>query len=409
MRSRQTLLEQFSTFLQFEGDSSAGWAIDARLRRSMQKCLESSGDSQTSEIFWAAYWHKQWQANQMEPSKIQNPHDHASAALPLGHLSAHLQEPCYWVAQKASLRLDGGLIKVSDCFQVAIASVPKILKAFDSAQVPSLKTYATAAFSNAIRDELRQRREVDRCNDWGLLLKLSRKQLIESLEQTGFLAAERDRYLLAWSCLTSLYKPQKAAKLRQLKAPDAETWGAIARFYNQQRQSLAEPGAEASAATLERWLVSIAQKARAYLYPAVTSLNASRPGQDSGEIQDELPNPDQDSLLGELIADEERSTRQDQRSQINTVLTEAIATLDPVLQELLHSYYQQGLTQQQIAKQQNLPQYAVSRKLTKARESLLRTFTQWSEATLHISLTSNVVNSISIALEEWLQTHFQAE
>jgi DNA-binding transcriptional regulator LsrR (DeoR family) len=91
------------------------------------------------------------------------------------------------------------------------------------------------------------------------------------------------------------------------------------------------------------------------------------------------------------------------------VLTEAIAALDPSIQELLQLYYQDQLTQQQIAKQQNVKQYTISRKLTKARESLLLTLTQWSQTTLHISPTSNVVKFISITLEEWLQAHFQAE
>jgi RNA polymerase sigma factor (sigma-70 family) len=360
------------------------------------------------------YWHRQWQGCMAtEAGEVgKTTHDGQRLmrlALAGGHLASHLQETCYWAAYKTVGRLEETQLKLSDCFQVAIAAVPKILKAFDPDQVPSLKTYAAIAFGNAIRDELRQRREVDRCNEWGLLLKLSRKQLTEALQQTGVSSAECDRYVLAWSCFTDLYHPPKSPKLRQLQAPNGETWAAISAYYNQQRHSLADPGAECRAVTLERWLISCAHHARTYLYPPLTSLNISRPGQDSGEIQDDLPDPNQDSLLSELIASEDLTTRQTQQSQINTVLTEAIAALDPSIQELLQLYYQDQLTQQQIAKQQNVKQYTISRKLTKARESLLLTLTQWSQTTLHISPTSNVVKFISITLEEWLQAHFQAE
>lgn len=148
-------------------------------------------------------------------------------------------------------------------------------------------------------------------------------------------------------------------------------------------------------------------RVRAYLYPTVTSLNAPRLGQDAGELQDDVPDTGHDSLLADLIADEETQVRQDQQTQINVVLKDALAQLDPTLQELLQLYYQERLTQQQIARQLTLQQYAVSRKLTKTRELLLLALTRWSQETLHISPTSNVVKYISALLEEWLQIHYQ--
>ena len=394
MRSRQNLTEQFSTFLQLEEDRAGGWLTDARLRRSMHRSLEQIPEASTTENFWSVYWHKQWQ---------QQP------GFPAGdHLSAYLQEACYWSAQKASLRLESSQTRLADCFQVEIAAVPKILKAFDSDQLPSLKTYAGTAFSNAIRDDLRQRREVDRCNNWGLLLKLSRKQLTEALQAAGFDPTQVNTHLLAWACFTDSYCPKKDPGIRKLAAPDQTTWNAIAQLYNQRRAALTPPAPEATATTVERWLETCASRARAYLYPAVTSLNMPKVGQESGELQDDLADDAQDSLLTSLIAQEEKDTRQTQQQQLNEVLKTAIAQLDPALQQLLQLYYQQNLTQQQIAKQLNLQQYAISRKLTKARETLLLTLTNWCQTTLHISPTSDVVKYISTTLEEWLQAHFQA-
>lgn len=400
MRSRQSLLEIFSTFLQMEGDRASGWATDARLRRSMQHGLEKVPEAQSSEQFWSVYWHKRWLEAGGQTTR--------TAYLPEAHLSAYLQETCFWTAQRAVSRIEGVQYRLSDCFQVAIAAVPKILKAFDSTQLPSLKTYANTAFGNVIRDDLRARREVDRCNDWGLLLKLSRKQLTEALQSAGLTTAEIERHLLAWSCFGDCYIPQKSPKLRQLTPPDRATWEAIAHRYNQQRHQLTHPSEDCNAATLERWLIACANRARSYLYPAVGSLNTPRPGQDSGELQDDLTDDTHDSLLASLIAEEAAATRQTQQRTINDVLTAAVAALDPTIQELLQLYYQQGLTQQHIAKQLNLQQYSISRKLTKARETLLLALSRWSQETLHISPTSDVVKAISAILEEWLQAHYQA-
>ncbi|MBN3892553.1 MAG: hypothetical protein HWQ43_26555 [Nostoc sp. JL31] len=42
MQPRQGIVEIFSTFVQFDVDQFSGWATDAKLRRSMKVCLESS-------------------------------------------------------------------------------------------------------------------------------------------------------------------------------------------------------------------------------------------------------------------------------------------------------------------------------------------------------------------------------
>ncbi len=390
MRSRQSVSDKFSTFLKFQADRFGGWVTDAKLRRSMQTGLRLYSQTESSENFWAIYWHKQW-CQQQQTSQI-----------PLGHLSAYLQEACYWSVFRAMTRLEATQHKLSDCFQVAIAEVPKILKTCDPEGHATLKTYASKAFGNIIRDLLRHSREADLCTDWGLLLKLSRKQFTEALVSAGLNSQVIERYLLAWTCFESTYLPTKSPKLRQLPPPEKSTWEAIATLYNSQRQQLKPPGEECNAKTIESWLVSAASRVRAYQYPSVKSLNMPKLGQDSGELQDDLQDTRQDSLRA-LIAQEEEDEREMQRSQINNILQNALANLDPTIQELLQLYYQQGLTQQQIAKQLGIQQYNVSRKLSKARETLLLVLTRWSQETLHILPTSNVIKSISTILDEWLQ------
>lgn len=393
MRPRQDIVEIFSTFLQFNADRFSGWATEPRLRRSMQSCLTRSPQPETEENFWALYWYKVWQA---QPTGIAGV-----------HLAAYLQEACYWAAQKTMTGFSSTQHTLSDCFQIVIARLDKVLKGFNSQQGFSLKNYASAIFTSVIKEALRQRQEVDICTDWALLRKLSHKRLEESLQNVGLSSETIASYLLAWNCFKTVYVPTTASATRQLPRPDRTTWEAIAQLYNAERRSrLHRPGPECRAETLEQWMVACAKAARSYLYPTLTSINTPKPGQESGEWLDNLPELQGESLLTDLITTEEVQSRQSQQAQMNAVLLAALEQLDLQTQQLLQLYYGQGLTQQQMALQLEMKQYTVSRRLTKFRKSLLRALAQWSQETLHISLTSDVIKDISAVLDEWLQGHY---
>ena len=156
-------------------------------------------------------------------------------------------------------------------------------------------------------------------------------------------------------------------------------------------------------------MLACAKAARSYLYPTLASINAPRPGQESGEWLDNLPGLQEESLLTTIITQEEEQSRQSQQAQMNAVLIAALDKFDQQTQQLLQLYYAQGLTQQQMAKQLEMKQYTISRRLTKSRELLLSALAKWSQETLHISLTSDVLKGISAVLDEWLQGYFQAD
>ena len=394
MRSRQSLLEIFSTFLQFEGDRASAWAIDTRLRRGMQHCLQQSDHAETASNFWALYWYKVWQDEGNSNS--------------FAHLIAYLQETCYWSAQKTLTNFALTHYTLPDCFQVAIAKVQKILSGFNPQQGFSLQNYASAIFASTIRDTLRQRQEVDICTNWALLRKVSQKRLIESLQNAGLSAETIATYTLAWNCFKSLYVPTQETATRKLPRPDAATWAAIEQHYNTDRRQVASAPA-AKPETLEKWLNVCAQAARSYLNPNLVSINTPKAGQDTGELLDDVPESSRESLLADLISEEDDQTRQDQRSQLNQILEAAIEQLDPELQTILHLYYRENCTQQQMAERLDIKQYTVSRRLTKAREQLLKKLALWSQDTLHISLTSALLQSMSLVMEEWLQQHYKQD
>ncbi|MEH2026996.1 sigma-70 family RNA polymerase sigma factor [Nostoc sp.] len=386
MHPRQSIIEIFSTFVQFDADRFSRWATESRLRRSIQSCLNRT-PQEISEHFWALYWYKFWLVPETK-------------LLAKDHLVAYLQESCYWASQKTINSFASTQYKLSDCFQIAIAQVDKVLKGFNADQGFILINYASAIFSSAIRENLRQNREIDICTDWGLLRKITKKFLVESLQNAGLLLEDINAYVIAWNCFKSLYIPTHKGTSRQIAQPDNEIWEAIAKAYNSQS------GQQVNSQTLEKWLLTAAKAARRYRYFPVDSLNIPKGDDNSWEWLDNIPGTQQESLINQILAQEEEQTRNFQQTEINKVLVAAIAQLEPQVQEILQLYYAQELTQDKIAKQLQIQQYTVSRRLKKAQETLLRFLANWSKDSLHISVTSDLLKSINILMEEWLKNYY---
>ena len=394
MRSRQNIVEIFSTFIQFDSDRFSNWVSDPRLRRSINKCLAKEDIKTHSENFWAIYWHKKWR---QEPSGIARE-----------HLIAYLQEACFWSTRKTISSFQSTQYSLPDGFQIAIAGIDKVLKGFDSDRGFSLKGYASITFCNLIREILRQRQEIDICSEWSLLRKLSKKRLTESLQNAGLSADIVDKYVLAWYCFKNIYVPERASPTKKLSKPDAATWDAIVNLYNQESKTQLSASSEMVNATiLEKWLLASVKAARSYLYPNITSINQPKPGYDSGEIADSLVGAVDESLISEMIVEEEIQQRNQQQNQVNTALLAALNQLKAEERRLLELYYVQGMKQSEIAQELNTQQYTISRKLSRVKKSLLKFLAQWSNDTLHISLTSDVLKNISLIIEEWLESHYK--
>ncbi|PSB02250.1 sigma-70 family RNA polymerase sigma factor [Merismopedia glauca] len=392
MRVRQNIVDIFSSFLQFEADRFSTWLSDPKLRRSMEKLLVNPSEAGNSANFWAMYWYKAWKLA-------------ANLPLPKAHLIAYLQEPCYWSAYKTTHNFTSNQYSVSDCFQLGIAQTDKILKGFNPERGAVLKNYASAIFSSLIRESLRQQGIIDICSPWALLRKISQKGLTQSLMAAGLSYPTISYYLLAWNCYKSVYTPTAPNATRKLDTPSKEVWEAVASAYRSQNHTLPHPTSP-NAETLEKWLLNCAKAARSYFYPTPTSINMPTPGHETGEMIDTLAVSESTSLLGELIKEEETQARQTQQHQLREILVAAIASLSPDSRQILSMYYAQGLTQQQMAETLQTKQYTVSRRLSKAKEQLLLTLAKWSQNTLHISLTSDVLKDSTALLEEWLTTYY---
>ncbi|MEM9165078.1 MAG: sigma-70 family RNA polymerase sigma factor, partial [Cyanobacteria bacterium P01_F01_bin.4] len=152
-----------------------------------------------------------------------------------------------------------------------------------------------------------------------------------------------------------------------------------------------------------------AHAARTYLNPSVTSLNQPQFDGTGQERLDDLSAPEVETPMGQLLVAEAYAEQQVQLQQMGDVLAGAIADLDPPAQHLLRLYYQQSLTQKDIAEQLHIKQYQVSRQLSRARQQLLLRVAHWSQETLHISIDSTVLASVNTVIHEWLEHHYPLE
>ncbi|NMG07451.1 sigma-70 family RNA polymerase sigma factor [Brasilonema sp. UFV-L1] len=391
MRPRQEITDMFSTFAQLEGDRFSKWLTDHKLYKNIQNHLDHSSEALKSENFWALYWHKHWRSGSNNLAKM--------------HLLAYLQESCYWTASKTVAKFTLRQHSLADYFQMAIAEVETILKDFNPEKCSSFKAYAIMAIPSRLKDILRQRKEADLCTNWALLRKVSKKLLSEALSEAGLSQSAIAQYRLAWTCFKQLYVQNQPGGTSKLPEPNRQLWEAIANLYNHQRQSqLTQPTLACNAQTIEQWLTQTALYVRAYLFPPVKSLNAFKQNDDT-TVTFDLPDPSSSSPMADIIAQEDVQNRQNQISQMSAVLLKALQNMDVKTQEVLKLYYQQGLTQQQIMQQLQMSQPTVSRRLVKGRESMLAALIKWSQD-LNISVNSNQIKDMSLALEEWLRNQY---
>jgi RNA polymerase sigma factor (sigma-70 family) len=384
MRPRDRLIELFSTFALLEDDRFCRWIDDPRLQRSMQRQLTAAPEQQADHL--AIYWHRQYAKHPLAPS----------------HLTAYLQEVCFWVAKEMIQRLQSPQYTLADYFQIANSEIPKVFKSFIPDRGSSFKTYAKLILSNTLKDLLRQRQATDVCSDWSLLRKVSKKRIGDVLLNRGVVEPEAAQYQFALFCFKTLYLPPDSSS-QKLPPPDASVWSAICELYNTKRQDqLITPGAALTPAQIEVRVTKLAQWTRSYLYPAIDSLNRSKPEAGTGEIQDDLTDTAHESLLDAAIEREEIDRRTSQQSVLNTTLTQALASLNPELQAIIQLFYRDGLSQKELSSHLQLSQPTISRRIKQAEAQLLAALLAWIESQLNKIPDPNELKTISATLKEWL-------
>ncbi|MFN3360479.1 MAG: sigma-70 family RNA polymerase sigma factor [Pseudanabaenaceae cyanobacterium] len=388
---RHDIVSKFCSYACFAEGKFQRWVLKARLKAEFEKLLAQS-EEKLGEVFWSLYWFKRWQERQERIAQA--------------HLEAYLQEPCYWAAKTFLTHVEGSNYSLADCFQMAAMETVKVLQHFQPAVGQHLAKYAQYSFANLLRETFRCQGEVDICTDWALLRKISEKTLRAALSQHSTVTIES--LVLCWKTFKQVYVP-KPGNTRKLETPDAETLGSLVQIYNSRilTASLSLSRLRDGSTAL-LWLQKCATAVRQYLHPAVTSLNIPLT-EEGGELQDQLPDPQQTEDLTEvLIQLEAYQEREWQKQELKNCLTTTIANLPQESQQILAGYYQHHWTQKQLSEKLQLSQPTINRRLQKARQTLLQSLVTWLQQTMNITPSADILKSSADLLEEWLDQYYGA-
>ncbi len=386
MRPRDRLIDQFSTFALLDDDRFRRWSSEPKLERSMQQQITNASQPTTDDRVWAMCWYRQLEKHSLAQS----------------HLTAYLQEVCYWMAIDMTRKLQSPQYTLADYFQIANSEIPRVFKSFNLDRNTNFKSYAKLVLSSALKDLLRRRHAAGGCSDWSLLRKVSKKIVDEVLLQQGIVGLQAERYRFAWFCFTTVYIPADRNS-QALPPPDPSVWSQIAELYNTKRQhQLVSPGEVLTIEQMELQMTELAKWMRAYLYPPIDSLNRRKLEPGTGEIQDDLTDADGESLLDLAIEREEVDRRSSQQSELEAILTQSLTSLTSEHLEVLKLFYRDGLSQQELAVHFQTSQSTISRRIRTAEAQLLAALLVWIESKLNKLPDPNELKDISVNLRSWL-------
>ncbi|MBC7882859.1 MAG: sigma-70 family RNA polymerase sigma factor [Anaerolineae bacterium] len=383
MTSRQDPVTIFSSFLVFRDKHSVGWAIDPKLRRSMLNVL--SQPQQT----WESYWYERY-LEQLSP-------------LPAQHLCAYLQSVCYTAAKRIASSFSTNTHSLEDLFQAAMLQTDRILQNFEPELGYPLKHYASSVFESAIRQTLREQKEVAICSDCSLLRATSQKRLRDALSRRGLSQEKQFLYIRAWQSFKLIYVPDHPGGTRALNWPSQPVWVEI---FNEFNRGLPFEQQQNNPANLEVWMKEVALTLREYLCPTITSLNQTLSGFETGELIDSLVDDAYQHGLDALIQNESAQKRLLLHKQMNSLLLAAVNNLEPRLLTLLQYVYADGYTQTHIGNLFGERQYTICRWHERVLRNLVSSLALWSRDQLHISLSLDVLETMGTIVKEWLKNHF---
>ncbi|WP_017720268.1 sigma-70 family RNA polymerase sigma factor [Kamptonema formosum] len=379
MRKRKHPIEMFSTFLKVDEPSDSigpAWLTDSRLKQNMTRISLAEPDA--PEEYWTLYWLRE---------ALKDPQNTQARS----HLSAYLEEVCYWTTFKVFQEVANISQSRVDCFfiaRAAAANPAKLFKNYDRVR-SSLKTFAQFPLKTAILEEIRAGRELLKYSDPALLRAVTRKTLKEALQKAGLREAEQSQCLLAWQCFKEIYVPATEGRSKQLKSPDETQLAAMAEGYNQVRKnSLAAADSQSFKKLLDQCVGSV----RGSLRINTISLEncVFEPALASDDPIDALDEPAQEW------------------QQIHSIISEALAKVQDPNQKMLKLWHGLAFRQSELGQIFGQKQYQISRQISRCQQSLLTVLAEWSASTLGITLSSDQLKEMANQIEAWLDSHFQS-
>ncbi|MEH2071570.1 MAG: sigma-70 family RNA polymerase sigma factor [Nostoc sp.] len=423
MKQRESIIQQFSTFLSLKNNyktSNFIWQTDVELERNISSLVQSEPDAKKE--YWARYFLKIIKnilhddlviASLQSEDKPKNyisisssEKSSKSYSRAEKHLCAYLQEACLWAARKSFQRFKSIQHKypLEEYFQIANSAIyppAKLLKNFNLDYVKTnIEGYAKTAIirfiSNTIyQKDLEGKRE--KFSNYGLLKDLTKKEIQEALIIKGINQNRVKLYCLAWQCLDEIYQPNQKQGNRSLETPSTEYFQNITLLYNERCNQLGFLEAPVSKDKIQEILEFCIQAARDYRTKHFLPL------EDYNNLTDS-----QHSALDNLVQEEEWQ-------QINLLVLNLFSAIPETGQIMLRLWLGLNFTQTEIAAvlKNKYPemqkQYQVARQLAKYNKVLLKDFINESQK-IYLEVCFNDekdIERIKTSLAECLQQHCQ--
>ena len=383
---RHTSAEKFTQFL-----VGNNWHTDPRLRANMQKLIKKHPDRH--EESWFDYFLKQFQD---EVSSL------LQKNLAQQHLQAYLEEVCSWCARRVKSKLEGFFphITVDYCLQEArvIAYKNKFWQKYNSSFKKPL-AYAYRKIELSLREKIFADHKDRPSSDYGLLVRTSKKSMSEALQGDGFGEQQLSQHLLVWQVVKNIAAdlPRNGNGVRAvIKEPTSEQFTEICR----QCQDL---GAKTMNLLQVQEIISHCIKA---LKSRKKIVETPLP---PGELPEtEIHDYDSDELL---------SSPENSRI-LGILLGGSIASVDSLIKNLprgitekllLLSYGVAGVNQAVIGKELGIPQYQVSRLLTKAKTCLIKELVILSKQHPKIKLDIDYIDSLGDEMDILLTWYYRQQ
>lgn len=380
MIKRQNLVDQFSTFLEFDDvkDSlNKGWYCSPQLHQNMsQRCQK---DPTAREAYWAKIILRE---------ALKNFH------LSREHLAAYLEEVAYWTVHKICKEFAQYQLRYVDCLLIAREGTSQPVKLFNryDFKQSQVKYFAKYPLRDYILVEIRRGREQEKYSTMGLLRSLSFIGLETALKKCNIDEARIPQYLLLLKCFKEKYIPTKMTGSRKLQPPNHQQLEAIALYYNQSRppefNSITGTEVSESLEQCVKW-VRTSSKISTISFDNL-----------SPKLKDLKDNREQEEDQLRISKEEVRQ----EYEEVNQILSRLFGQLPQPTQTLFDLVYGLDINQGDLVNFLEVKeQYQVSRVLRRNKQNLLKSFAQWGEKNWGISHSSQQIANWVKPLDHWLK------
>jgi hypothetical protein len=391
LQKRITMVMKFSSFLGVQEESTLliiYWTSIPELERNIQLLLQEEIQESNEDLVAQELLRFLMQNFEMFKQK---------------HLTAYLQEPCFFATQNIYDRLKQywDLFTWQDYFQWAnllVSDPEKLLKKYNFNFKSKLTTYAKRKIESHLIDQVYQYMGWQRASDWGLLRKLSKKSRRKCLVMGGLTGISLEEHLLIWECFIMVYKPDSQRETKRLNPPSYQELQIMTQQYNHLAQKTNNLNSNIDLKEYENKLNTCIKKARNYSNPQVV-VN-----------WDKLDNLLDNNMEIKLAKQEEN----EEHNEVNEILTSAFAKLTIPQQVLFILWKGLQVTQKEIVTimSSGYPnfvkeQFEVSRQVTQGRNFLQETLIEHYLGKEKQNLNPAKIKEIKTALNYWLEEHCQ--